>query len=229
MHANYTLWLNGNSLVLIDNNVSASRAEALLDVQLAAYLTASKGHALQDAEWHKEYLRIQGNFGCTVATLHSGAVPAAPAVACEPWSMLRAKLLAGVPSALQGPVVTCLGAYSAQPDGAIEQLLWAECVRPPDDKGMSHVRMELRLILADSGVISTELGFSTTEHLAMDWLWQPLNLASAHAAQQFDANYFTHEKVISSISTGLHDAIKVKQLQYRSQVKRATTSGVEDE
>jgi hypothetical protein len=36
MHANYTLWLNGNSLV-IDNSVSASRVEALLDVQLAAY------------------------------------------------------------------------------------------------------------------------------------------------------------------------------------------------
>lgn len=71
MQANYTLWLNGNSLVLIDNNVSASRAEALLDVQLAAYLTANKGHAIQEADWHKDYLRIQGNFGCTVATLHS--------------------------------------------------------------------------------------------------------------------------------------------------------------
>lgn len=229
MLANYTLWLNGNSLVLIDNNVSASRAEALLDVQLAAYLTANKGHALQDAVWHKEYLRIQGNFGCTLATLHASAVPAAPAVPCEPWKMLRTKLLAGVPSALQGPVATCLDAYSSQPDDAIEQLLWAECVRPQDDKGLSHVRMELRLILADSGVITTELGFSTAEHLATDWLWQPLNLASVHATQQFDANYFTHEKVISSISAGLHDSIKVKQLQYRSQVKLAKTSGVENE
>lgn len=229
MHANYTLWLNGNSLVLIDNSVSASRVEALLDVQLAAYLTANKGYALQDAGWHKEYLRIQGNFGCTVATLHSSAVPAAPAVACEPWKILRSSLLAGVPSALQGAVAKCLDAYSAQPDGGVEQLLWAECVQPPDDKGMSHVRMELRLILANSDVLSTELGFSTAENLATDWLWQPLKLASAHATQQFDASYFTHEKVISSISTGLHDAIKVKQLQYRSQVKRATTSGVEDE
>ncbi|MFG0325404.1 hypothetical protein ACF8EF_24220 [Pseudomonas sp. zjy_15] len=229
MHANYTLWLNGNSLVLIDNSVSASRAEALLDVQLAAYLTANKGHAIQDAVWHKEYLRIQGNFGCTVATLHSGAAPAVSAVACEPWKMLRINLLAALPSALQGPVGKCLDAYAAQPDGAIEQLLWVECVRPPDDKGVSHVRMELRLILADSGVISTELGFSTAEHVAMDWLWQPLELASAHPAQQFDANYFTHGKVISSISAGLHDSIKVKQLQYRSQVKLATTSGVDNE
>jgi hypothetical protein len=42
----------------------------------------------------------------------------------------------------------------------------------------------------------------------MDWLWQPLNLASAHATRQFDASYFTREKVISSISAGLHDAIR---------------------
>ncbi|MCE5975380.1 hypothetical protein [Pseudomonas sp. JR33AA] len=229
MHANYTLWLNGNSLVLIDNSITASCAEALLDVQLAAYLTANKGHAIQDAVWQKEYLRIQGNFGCTLATLHASAVPAAPAVACEPWKVLRANLLAGMPSALQGPVATCLDAYSCQPDDAIEQLLWAECVRPPDDKGVSHVRMELRLILADAGVITTALAFSTTEHLATDWLWQPLNLASAHATQQFDANYFIHEKVISSISAGLHDSIKVKQLQYRSQVKFAKISGVENE
>ncbi|MEN5035000.1 hypothetical protein [Pseudomonas sp. TWI929] len=229
MQANYTLWLNGNSLVLIDNSVSASRAEALLDVQLAAYLTANKGHAIQDAAWHKEYLRIQGGFGCNIATLHCGTAVATQASACEPWQILRDRLLAGVLGTLREPVAKCLDAYSAQPDAAIEQLLWVECVRPPDDKGISHVRMELRLILADSSVISTELGFSTAEKLAADWLRQPLSLASGQATRQFDGNYQTHETVIHSISAGLHDSIKVKQMQYRSRVKTFVSSGAPNE
>ncbi|MDH4553236.1 MULTISPECIES: hypothetical protein [Pseudomonas] len=229
MQANYTLWLNGNSLVFIDDTVSVSRSETLLNIQLAAYLTANKGHAIQDDEWHRNYLRVQSNFGCTIVNMQSRPVAEKNATACEPWQILRANLLTGVPSTLREPLAQCLDAYPTQSDGAIEQLLAEECIRPPDDKGMSHVRIELRLILADSSIISTELGFSTAGALTGNWLRQPLTLASDQSTQQFDAHYQTDEKVIHSISAGLHDSIKVKQLQYRSQIKPVVALGVEHE
>lgn len=221
MQANYRLWLNGNSLVLIDKAVSATRAEDLLNIQLSAFIAANKRHAssVREAAWHTEYLRIQGSFGCSLGTLQSCAVPQTGATVVEPWKVLQANLLARLPSTLQAPVTECLGAFRARPDEAVQQLLWAECVQPPDDRGNSQVHAELRLILPDSSIISTELSFKVAALLDPTWLWQALDSAGVQAGRQVDVHYLTQDKLVDSIGPGLCGTLKVKRAQYRSAVE----------
>ncbi|AYG47565.1 hypothetical protein DV532_22195 [Pseudomonas sp. Leaf58] len=222
MQANYRLWLNGNSLVLIDKAVRATRAEDLLNVQLSAFIAANNRHAVAvpEAAWHTEYLRIQGSFGCSLGTLQSCSLPQPGAAVIEPWEALQANLLAQLPSTLQAPVAECLDAFRAKPDEAVQQLLWAECVQPPDDGGYSQVHAELRLILPDSSIISTELSLNIAALLGPTWLWQALDSACVQAGRQVDVHYLTQDKLVDSIGAGLCNTLKVKRAQYRSAIRQ---------
>ncbi|MFV3287265.1 hypothetical protein ACNFBR_00845 [Pseudomonas sp. NY11955] len=228
MQTKYALWLNGNSLVWIDSAISDSRAEDLLNVQLAAYLTANKRYAssMQRADWHKEYLRIQVGFGCMLAAQrYSQSLTKEGRF--EPWTLLRANLLGEVPSVLQPPLAECLNTFRACPDDTVQQVLWGECVRLPDSTGRSHAHIELRVILHDSTVISTELCFSTDVSLSPQWLWQSLEHTSVFSSQRFDGHYLTSDKQIDAIGAGLSRSIKSKQAQYRSAVRLCSDRGLE--
>lgn len=220
MQAKYDLWLNGNSLVLVDTSLSQLRTEDLLNIQLAAYLSASNRYPKQPQgdEWHREYLRIQASFGCNLDTLHSGAAALPPATPFQPWSILQGRLLASLPVQWHESVNPYLEALKASPDEAVQLLLWAESVKPPQASGCCQVCVELRLISADASITSSELCFASHASLGPAWLWQSLDPALVQPGRGFNGRYQSNEKLIDLIRGGLHDSIKVRQAQYRSAI-----------
>jgi len=221
MQANYALWLNGNSLVWVHAAVSQSRVDDLLNIQLAAYLAASKRHPrnLRHDGWHREYLRVQGSFGCTPVTVQARPVSAPQAACFEPWAILRANLLAALAAESHAEAGRCLDMFKASPDPALQQALWAECIRLPDAGGDSHAHVELRLVLPDGSIVSTELRFSTASPPDALWLWQVLEPACDEPPQQLDCRYQTSAKLVDRVSCGLQAAIGTKKAQYRGQVQ----------
>lgn len=220
MQAEYALWLNGNSLVLVDTTLSESRAEDLLNIQLAAYLSASKRYPKQPqgGEWHREYRRVQASFGCNLDTLQSSAAPLTPAAPYQPWSLLQDNLLASLSAQLQEPVSRCLAAFNAGTHETLQQLPWAESVKPTEATGSCQVCFELRLISPDASITSSELCFASHTPLGPAWLWQTLDPALVQPGQGFNSRYQSNEKLIELIRGGLHNSIKARQAQYRSAI-----------
>ncbi|WP_449430976.1 hypothetical protein [Pseudomonas putida] len=215
MHAEYALWLNGNSLVLVDRAVSLSQAEDLLNIQLAAYLAAGKRHPRDATDWHKEYLRIQSGFGCNFSTLQAGAAADLQAQDLQPWNILANKLMQNVPSNIKAKVRECLSAYAAAPDARVQQLLWTECVTPVAASGSWHGRAELRVMCPGASIVSSELTFSTATELDPLWLWQPLDQASVQTLGQVGYIYQTDVRRVALIRKQLSDSVDTKKQQYR--------------
>lgn len=220
MNDDYTSWLNGNSLVVVHNAVGEQRTDDLLNIQLAAYLTAGNRYpcAADGKGWQREYLQIQGGFGCNLDAMQSQRMAALQAMPVEPWGFLSERLSTKLDGESREQVLQCLLAFKANAALTLRQLWWSECVKPGGATGSWQVRVELRVVLPDASIVSTELAFTTRATLDMQWLWAPLRAVDVLGGECFDARYQMDGKRVALIREGLGKSVLTKKAQYRCKV-----------
>lgn len=220
MANHYSVWRNGNSLVLVDKAISEASRHDMLNIQLAAYLAACKGgvSGADGDSWLKEYIRVQGGFGCTLATLHSQTSSRVPVAAFKPWDMLCDSLLQATPQRLREAVAQCLDACASSetPDSRIGER--CDLGEHLGDTCLNHAHAEFRLVLADCSIISTQLNLGIREPLDSDWLRQLLDPQAVQACWQFQGQYLIDSRRMNLIGPGLAKKLQGMLARHRGEI-----------
>lgn len=203
MDADYRVWLNGNSLVLIADSVSPEQADALLDIQLAAYLNACHVQGCSRDERSKKYLEVQAGFGCVFTALqHQGDI-VSPEVPCIPWRLLLASLL----PAFDTPFANGLAAFVAQHERTMQRL-WRKSVKRMGECGHVH-SAELRLVLPET-LFSSELSFVAEVPQGPKWREQVLAPTSLCGLNLVTGRYAVDWATVECVRDGLRDKLGEK-------------------
>ncbi|WP_345956535.1 hypothetical protein Q9323_02465 [Pseudomonas fulva] len=220
MSNNYSVWRNGNSLVLVDKTISESCRLDMLNIQLAAYLAACNGgvSGVDGDSWLKEYIRVQSGFGCTLATLRSQTTSMVPVAAFRPWTMLCDSLLQATPHHLREAVAQCLEACASSE--TCDNRIGGRCDlgNPLGDTCLNHAHAEVRLVLPDYSIISTQLNLGSRAPLDTDWLWQSFDPPAVQACWQFQGQYLIDSRRMNLIGPGLAKKLQAKLALHRSEV-----------
>lgn len=220
MANNYSVWRNGNSLVLVDKTISEACRHDMLNIQLAAYLAACNGgvSGADGDSWLNEYIRVQSSFGCTLATLRSQTISMVPVAAFKPWDMLCDSLLQAMPHRLREAVAQCLAACASsetRDDRTGERWGLGE---HPGDTGLNYAHAEVRLVLPEYSIISTQLNLGSREPLDSDWLWQLFDPQAVQVCWQFQGQYLIDSRRMNLIGPGLAKKLQGKLAHHRSEI-----------
>lgn len=224
MPHDYTLWLNGNSLVLMSSALSAQQIETLLDLQLAAYLQASAEYAVFDdyTRWRLEYRNTQLNLGCPFTELAS---PDTPVVSIEPFKALCGSVLSKLAPVYRAGAARCLKAVDLPEAHPALQALWTECVQPPEQGLCATLAAELRVVLPDASIVSGEMRFKSRESIERRWPWQRFDVLALEQLTLHATHYVVSERALADIRDGLREKYAHVRAQYVCQVALPMSGG----
>ncbi|MFV3325452.1 hypothetical protein ACNFG0_03160 [Pseudomonas sp. NY15372] len=224
MPHDYTLWLNGNSLVLMSSALSSRQVDTLLDLQLAAYLQASAEYAMFDdyTRWRSEYRNTQLDLGCPFTEL---AAPDKPAVSIEPFKALCCNVLNRLGHAHRAGVARCLQAVDLPEAHPALQVLWTECVLPPERDLCATLVTELRVVLPDASIVSGEMRFKSREGIERRWPWQRFDVLALEQLTLHATRYLVSERALADIRDGLREKYAQERAKYVCQVALPASGG----
>ena len=217
MPHDYTLWLNGNSLVLMSSALSAQQVDTLLDLQLAAYLQASAEYAVFDdyTRWRSEYRDTQLSLGCPFTEL---ALPETPAESIEPFKVLCANVLSKLAIPYREGAARCLRAIDLPEAHPALQVLWNECVQPPVHDLRATLVTELRVVLPDVSIVSGQLRFRSREGIGRRWPWQRFDVLALEQVTLHSTRYLVSENAVADIRDALREKYAQERAKYLCQI-----------
>lgn len=214
MQDEFSLWLNGNSLVLASSALGPRRIDDLLDLQLLAYL-GSVGEMPEIEEitdWRNIYQAIQASMGCAFTSLFRHPSPSSTHAPLQPLQVLKTGLTQYVPRLSQAAVSRALASLDSL-DRQLLQPLCRACITG------CQFNAELRLLLPGMQIIGSELWFGSSAPLSCqgpDWRVDhaALGKTSAHTT-----TYLLDEHLFDSVRDLVDEALLGKREQYRLAVK----------
>lgn len=214
MQDEFSLWLNGNSLVLASNALDPRRIVDLLDLQLLAYL-ASVGEMPEIEEirdWRTIYQDIQTSIGCAFTSLYSHPSPSSAGPPLQPLQALKTGLAQYVPEPWQASVNRALAGLDTL-DRQLLQPLCRACITG------DQFNAELRLLLPGMLIIGSELWFGSSAALSCqgpDWR---VDHAALNKASAQTTTYLLDEHLFDSVRDLVDETLLGKREQYRLAVK----------
>ena len=219
MDLDYTLWRNGNSLMLIDTRLSQAQRDTVLDLQLAVGLDARRAHAQTGADWTGHYLSMQARLGCVFTSLHHTTFDTDENDPRLPWQHLIEALGRALPAAVAPSFAACLA--------RVEPALKAEG-DAGQDSPLQWPSVEVRLVLPEA-MFSAAL--SVTGETQPDGLrlMQPLHAAISTSLSLTLGSYAYSRDLLERVKDGLHTLLDGKTQEHRHTLTANPPSETEHE
>ncbi|MDD1959591.1 MAG: hypothetical protein WCC62_09130 [Pseudomonas capeferrum] len=210
MQDEFSLWLNGNSLVLASNALGRRQINDLLDLQLLAYLgsVGEMPDIKEITEWRSLYQAIQASMGCAFTSLYSHPLPSSTEASLEPLQALKTGLTKHVPGPSQASLSRALAGLDALDRQRLQPLCQA-CITG------CQFNAELRLLLPGPLIIGSELWFGSSEPLSCQAPGWRVDHAALSKVSAHTTTYLVDESLFDSVRDLVDETLSGKREQYR--------------